>query len=346
MADEAKKGEEKKSRGAMTGVLIAVGTTVFGAIIAPTLVGIGKDYFNKKVLSDDPTHTQQPPPTQGTQQQIPPPPPPFQEPGNGGNVGGNAEIKMITPDLGEHFYTYTWKAKDKPPARGDPKKELEHFRYVANPPSITVNARGALAGLVTKDQYQNYELRVDFRWGKKTWPPREDKRRQTAILLHAVAPTGGATKDPPWSASVAVLLDEGDTGGIRLLGPKTEGMAWVKESNNRHRRDFYEGKETDFKLPVKAGDPTGWDGTIHRLGFPEGMAKDQLGWRPPGDPTKPDPEWNELLIIADGDKVTVNVNNQRVNEILGLNVKKGHIIFTSNHADYSLGKIDLTMFNK
>jgi hypothetical protein len=247
--------------------------------------------------------------------------------------------------LGKHFYSYTWNPKDKSSVRGDPKKDFENFRYIGNPPSILVHARGSLAGLVTKDQYENYELRVDFRWGKKTWPPREDKTRQAAILLHAAVPPNGP-KDTPWPPSVAVLLDEGDTGGIRLIGPRTEGMAWVKESNNRLRRDFYEGKETDFKLPVKAGDPKGWDGTIHRLGFPPEVAKDQLGWRPPGDPTRPDPEWNELLIIADGDKVTVNVNNKRVNEILGLNLKKGHIVFTSNYADYHLGKIDLTMFSK
>ncbi len=351
--------EEKKSSSSV-GKIIA---TVFGAVLAPILVGVAVKWA-------DPAFWRSPPASQAPapSTQAPPPPPPTTPTGllakEGGHfgkeggrfgkeggrfgkergAGGDDVVQLVTPRLGQHFYSFNW--KDKTLVRHDPSKEFENFRHIANPPAIAVSGAG-LAGLVTKKEYDNYELRVDFRWGEKTWPPRKDKIRLASILLHAAAPDH--SQKETWPQSVAVLLNEGNTGGIRLHGPpgKVEGMARVKEWNNGQQRNFVTGD--GLKQMVKSG--PGATGLIHRLGFPENASprQEEAGWRPPGDPTRPTPgpdDWNEVLIISDEGKITVSVNGKLVNEIQNLNLRKGHIIFTTDFADYLLGKIELTTLRK
>jgi hypothetical protein len=238
-------------------------------------------------------------------------------------VGGDAVVRLITPSLLEHFHSYVCNDEKKVAVRNGPKKESENFKYVANPPSIAVSGPGS-AALITTQVYDNFELRVAFRWGEKV--PRKD--RKGAVLLRAGLPVSGPDKkEIPWPPpSVAVLLNEGDAGGIQLLGPpgKVEAMAQAKEFNNRLR--FVGGE--DLKRPLKAGEPAGWDGIIHRLRHPQ-LERNES-------------DAHELFIVCFKGKVTANLNGQRVNEIVGLNLKKGHIIFTCEHADYTIGKAELT----
>jgi hypothetical protein len=73
-----------------------------------------------------------------------------------------------------------------------------------------------------------------------------------------------------------------------------------------------------------------------------------LGWHPPGDPAistvkppyKPG-EWNKIIIDCNKDVIRVSVNGTLVNEIYGLNLKKGKLGFTSQGAEYEIGQIDV-----
>jgi hypothetical protein len=38
---------------------------------------------------------------------------------------------------------------------------------------------------VTLGEYENDRLVVEYKWGEKKWPPREDRPRQSGIVLHA-----------------------------------------------------------------------------------------------------------------------------------------------------------------
>jgi hypothetical protein len=66
------------------------------------------------------------------------------------------------------------------------------------------------AFLSTEKEYENYRLSVDFKWGEKKWPPRENAKRDAGILYHCVGP------DKVWNKSLELQIQEGDTGDMWL----------------------------------------------------------------------------------------------------------------------------------
>jgi hypothetical protein len=67
-------------------------------------------------------------------------------------------------------------------------------------------------GLTTKDEYHDYRLTVEFKWGEKKWPPRAEAKRDSGILLHCVGP------DKIWTKSIECQIQEGDCGDFWLVG--------------------------------------------------------------------------------------------------------------------------------
>jgi hypothetical protein len=66
------------------------------------------------------------------------------------------------------------------------------------------------AFISTEKEYDNYRLSVDFKWGQKKWPPRENTVRDAGILYHCVGP------DKVWNKSLELQIQEGDTGDMWL----------------------------------------------------------------------------------------------------------------------------------
>jgi hypothetical protein len=66
------------------------------------------------------------------------------------------------------------------------------------------------AFLSTDKDYDNYRFSVDFKWGTKKWPPRENAPRDAGILYHCVGP------DKVWNKSLELQIQEGDTGDMWL----------------------------------------------------------------------------------------------------------------------------------
>ncbi|MFN3653623.1 MAG: DUF1080 domain-containing protein [Armatimonadota bacterium] len=70
--------------------------------------------------------------------------------------------------------------------------------------------------LSTEREYENYRLSVDFKWGQKKWPPRENAVRDAGLLYHVVGP------DLVWANSYELQIQEGDTGDMWLITGGTE----------------------------------------------------------------------------------------------------------------------------
>jgi hypothetical protein len=158
----------------------------------------------------------------------------------------------------------------------------------------------------TKREYENYYLDVEFRWGEKTFPPREKNARDSGILFHTTGP------DRVWPRSLEFQMIEGGTGDIILVG--------------------------DTSL-TRSGETKG-RGRFDRLG--KGPWKDEIGYRDPdGEVEKPLGEWNRLELWADGDTVRMLVNGKLVNEGTGASVRKGRIVFQSEGAELWIRKIEL-----
>lgn len=76
-------------------------------------------------------------------------------------------------------------------------------------PAIRISGEifGALTSL---EEFENYHLRLETKWGKKKWPPREKRPRDSGLLYHCIGPQGG--HNGVWMKSFECQIQENDTG--------------------------------------------------------------------------------------------------------------------------------------
>lgn len=74
-----------------------------------------------------------------------------------------------------------------------------------------------LGYIMTQKSYGNFHFVVEFKWGEKKWPPRENTKRDSGICYNI------PDDDPDniWPQSVECQIQEGDVGDFWLLGYST-----------------------------------------------------------------------------------------------------------------------------
>ena len=73
----------------------------------------------------------------------------------------------------------------------------------------TLHVSGSEFGyLVTKESYSDFHLVLQFKWGEKKFPPRENAKRDGGILYHTDFYSG----DKVWPRSLEYQIQEGDCG--------------------------------------------------------------------------------------------------------------------------------------
>jgi hypothetical protein len=65
----------------------------------------------------------------------------------------------------------------------------------------------------TEKEYENFHLSLEFKWGEKKFPPRENQKRDSGILYHF--PVG--KEDRVWPHSIECQVQEGDCGDFWLV---------------------------------------------------------------------------------------------------------------------------------
>src|SRR4030095_1407778 len=65
--------------------------------------------------------------------------------------------------------------------------------------------------IATNNEYSNYRLRFQYKWGSKRFAPRAHDPRDSGLLYHFIGP------DRIWPASVECQVQEGDTGDFYLI---------------------------------------------------------------------------------------------------------------------------------
>jgi hypothetical protein len=95
--------------------------------------------------------------------------------------------------------------KDKSDPRADPNGVFKVEDGV-------IHISGQEFGCLTTDkEFENYRLTVEFKWGVKKWPPRENAVRDSGILVHCVGP------DKVWTKSIECQIQEHDCGDFHLV---------------------------------------------------------------------------------------------------------------------------------
>ncbi len=185
--------------------------------------------------------------------------------------------------------------------------------------------------VTTKEEYEDYRLVAEFKWGPQTWGNREKATRDSGILVHSVGEDGGYSGT--WMHSIEIQIIEGGTGDFIVVGDKSDKFsitAEVAPEKQGSSHVFHEGGEeatiTSGRINWWGRDP-GWE--------------DVIDFRGAQDVENPVGEWNTLEAIVDGDTIEVHLNGVLVNRATQVRPNKGRIQIQSEGAEIWFRKFDL-----
>jgi hypothetical protein len=84
--------------------------------------------------------------------------------------------------------------------------------------------------LVTEKKYTDFRLVVEFKWGEKKYPPRENRVRDNGILYYVV------DSDKVWPRSIECQIQEGDCGDFWLIDSVTVVMDGARTQATKNTR--------------------------------------------------------------------------------------------------------------
>ena len=177
----------------------------------------------------------------------------------------------------------------------------------------TVHVSGTEMGyFVTKQEYQNYYLRAEFKWGEGTFAPRAGQARDSGILYNIQGP------NKVWPRSIEFQINEGCTGDFWM----TDGAALTGKNGAR------------------ATGPAGSAMKIDR--FNKGEFKNVTGFRDStNELEKPHGEWNVVELVNRDGHVWQYVNGKLANEGTDAFPSSGRILVQSEGAEVYFRNIKL-----
>jgi hypothetical protein len=229
------------------------------------------------------------------------------------------------------FYTYM-----KDTMYEDPRKIFTVVKDTDGTSVIRVSGDG-YGGFLTKNAYKNYHLTVEYRWGTKTWAPRDKATRDSGILVHCMGPDGGY--GGVWPSSIECQLIEGGTGDLLVVPGKDAKIPPSVISEIDRDRDGEMIWKKGGKRELIKGGRVNWYGR-------DPDWKDELGFRGKVDVESPGQEWTKVECIADGDHLTFLVNGKVVNEAFEAKPSSGKLCFQTEGAEVFFRKIEIAPVKK
>lgn len=166
--------------------------------------------------------------------------------------------------------------------------------------------------LITKQEYKNYYLRAEFKWGAGTFAPREGQARDSGILYNIQGP------NKVWPRSIEFQINEGCTGDF-----------WVTD-----------GAALTDKKGTRVSGPDGSGSKIDR--FNKGEVKNVVGFRDPtNEVEKPHGKWNVVELVNRDGHLWQYVNGKLANEGTDAFPSSGKILVQSEGAEVFFRNIKL-----
>ncbi len=231
---------------------------------------------------------------------------------------------------------YTWLVDFH---KEDPHRVFSVVDQIDGAPAIRISGE-YLGGLTTREEYADYRLVVEFRWGEVTWGKRKNAARDSGILLHGNGLDGcymDKNFNGPWMRSIEFQIIEGGVGDMLVLGGYEKDGSVIPTSLASSVRQDRDGEDV--------WDPNGnqkvfRDGRINWFGRDVDWS-DTLGFRGAQDLDSPHGQWTRLEAICRGDSMTFLVNGTPVNQARGLSLSTGKILLQSEGAEIYFRRIDL-----
>lgn len=185
-----------------------------------------------------------------------------------------------------------------------------------------------LGYLGTRESYENYDLYLEFRWGKKNWKwgDRIGRARDSGLFLNATGRDGNSVDGQgAFMAAIECNIFQGATGDILLIRGRTRNNKLISPNilanvnSNRDSDEWF------------TWDPMGTETSIETVGRVNWRRKaanwtDTIDFRGPHDIEAKHGEWNVLECQCRPNKITISLNGQKVNEIIPLFPQSGKIL--------------------
>ncbi|MCC7085632.1 MAG: DUF1080 domain-containing protein [Pirellulales bacterium] len=196
-----------------------------------------------------------------------------------------------------------------------------------------------LGGLITRQSYKNYRLKLEYKWGERTYGHRQGKARDAGVLLHCFGPNGPG----PWMNSFEFQIIEGGTGDLLVvkIDPRDGeddriALTCIGEIEKRAEAPYFKpgGEQYTFKN----------DGRLNWWGR-DLKWQDVTGFRGREDLASPHGEWTTCEIVARGNSLEYYVNGKLANRAAGLSVSAGKIFLQTEGAELWYRNIELMPLN-
>ena len=177
----------------------------------------------------------------------------------------------------------------------DPLKVFTVAPDVDGAPAIRISGE-AFGELRTRRSFENYHLKLQFKWGEKKWAPRDrpETQRDSGLLYHVHAPPGQDGRT--WARSIELQIQERDVGDLYAVGSTIAVRAKMRPGSKPALFDY---------------DPTGeW------MFFAQSHGQSGRCIKQP-DNEKPTGEWNTVELIAFGEDAIHIVNGKVVMRLRG-----------------------------
>jgi 3-keto-disaccharide hydrolase len=230
---------------------------------------------------------------------------------------------------------YSWLAGK---GTADPDHVFSVVDRIDGAPAIRISGQG-FGGLTTRQEYAEYRLVVEFRWGLLTWGSRGGRARDSGVLVHCQGRDGNTGRDfsGPWMRSIEAQIIEGGVGDFILVEGRDENGQRITPTMtatagmDRDGESVYdpEGAPREFRT-----------GRINWFGRDPDWA-DRFGYRGRQDVESPTGEWNRFEVVCTRDGITNILNGKTVNVGQRPSITQGKIILQSEGAELYFRRVDL-----
>ena len=192
--------------------------------------------------------------------------------------------------------------------------------------------------LATGNEYANYQLSVEYRWGNRT--DGSGYVRNSGILLNAIGPDGGA--NGTWMTSIECQLAQGCEGDLIVIRGKDEAGNVIPATITSETVLASDGRtrwKKGGKITPYAGKQFWW--SKHQAGF-----KEILDTRGQDDMASPLGEWTLVECICEKDTITIKVNGVTVNQCFNVYPSSGKILLQNEGNEIYFRNVQLRPIQK
>ncbi|MCB9768423.1 MAG: DUF1080 domain-containing protein [Candidatus Omnitrophica bacterium] len=185
--------------------------------------------------------------------------------------------------------------------------------------------------VTTHEEYEDYRLVAEFKWGGPTWGDRKMATRDSGILVHSVGEDGGY--GGTWMHSIELQIIEGGTGDFIVVGDKSDNFSITAEVADEKQGSSYVFEDGGKEATITSGRINWWGR--------DPDWEDTIDFRGDQDVENPVGEWNTLEAVVDGDMIEIHLNGVLVNRATKVRPSSGKIQVQSEGAEIWFRKLDL-----